>query len=306
MEGESTKQLTKDFGAVLKDLTKAFHGLIALNTQLAKAGSGAVLSIPSEEGTVQFGKKELRQANSSFVELLGSLKQYIRAARKKDRKAVNPSSFKGVYTPVYVGDALRVFFTEANFGSSDPSTGSSTRLIDSLTLVQSGYMLRNTITMLFYIHAYSESLQDSANAQLTRSSDVMLKAFDGSIPAEVYIQKDKDESGNVLKSTKMRMVDFVAQGGTNMNTYSVIKGSYPEFDSSHFKTYFFQNIASVNYYSIKDLRQDADLSQAADILEQENVRTQMLTEHQLVKDVSTSWSVIREAERATKKGITCP
>ena len=301
MENESTKQVTKDFGVAISDLAKAFQSLQTLTIQLTRAGPNAVLSIPSDSGSVQFGKKELRQATSSFIQNLKDLKQHVRAARRKPRKPVEPSSFSGVYTPVYVGDALRTFFNEANFGPVDPATGSRTLLVDNLPLAKTGYLLRNTITMLFFIHAYSEGLQNQANAQLTRSSPVMLKAFGGKIPAEFYTKKEMDEKGNVVKTTKIRMSDAVKQGVPQMNTYDTIR-AYKTFDPAEFKTYFFQNIASANYYSIADLRQDPELSQVAGYLEQQDIQAHMLSEHQLVKTVSAAWRGLHEAERARKKG----
>lgn len=302
---ESTKQITKDFNSVLKDIIKGFHNAIALNVSLAKAGPGAVLSIPSEVGSTQFGKKEVRQINANYIALLNNLKQYVRAARKKVRKAVEPGSFAGVYTPVYVGAALQGFFKEANFGPVDPKTSSGGKLIDQLTLMQGGYTLRNSITMMFYIHNYAESLQNASNAQLTRSSAAMLKAFGGKIPAEFYSQKEKDSQGRLVKSVKVRTVESSDPRIQKINTYSIIQGSNPDFDGNQFKTYFFQNIASANYYSINDLRKSSDLTGAAGYLEDPKVRAGMLAEHQLIKSVSDVWKGLREAEKARKKAA-CP
>lgn len=293
MEGESTKQLSKDFSSVLKELVKSFHGAVSLNVQLARAGPGAVLSLPTGDGTTeQFGKKELRKINVSFVEMLNSMKYYVRNARKKVRKPVDPSSFANVYAPVYVGDALKVFFNEGGFGPLEPGTEARTRLIDSLSLVKEGYMLRNTITMLFYIHNYSEDLEDPSNAQFTRSSPAMMKAFGGKIPADFYTFKEKAENGKA-RSVKIRMTDPAAQDVSSMNTYDVIKVSKPDFEPNHFNTYFYQSIASLSYYSIANLLKDPELAGAATFLKQDDVRAQMLAEHQLVKAASTAWCILR-------------
>lgn len=298
MEVNTGKKINKDFNAAVADINKAFLSTLALSTQLTKAGPKAVLSIPNPDGTsTPFGKKEMRQAVAAISDSLKDLKSFVRGAHKKARKPVEPESFSGVYTPVYVGEALRTFFTEANFGT----TADKTPLVDQLGLVKGGYMLRNTITMLFYIHAYADSLQDPANAQLTHSSAAMRRAFDNKdIPAEFYTQKEKQVDGRI-KTTKIRMVDAVAQGIPQMSTYDVIRASNPTFDPDHFKTYFFQNIASVNYHSIPDLRRDPDLTEAATFLEKEDVRAQMLAEHQLVKQVSAQWRALHEEERARKK-----
>jgi hypothetical protein len=103
-----------------------------------------------------------------------------------------------------------------------------------------------------------------------------------------------------------------------MNTYEVITRSYPPgyvldpktggqkqsgFRSDNFNTYFYQNIAAGNYYSIEALESDVNLAPAAVQLKRKDVMDAMLQEHTLVKAVSDEWCVRLEPERKLQSDL---
>ena len=300
----------KQFGEILKGMVQIFNSLVLLNTALGQAGKGAYLAFPNpnpgNEGTmIPFNRKHLRSANAKFGRSILSLKNYLRVSKKKTRDPVKPESFSGTYTPVYAGDALRTFFTAqpGNFGPLNPQNAAATgvagaALMDSLPMVRQGYLLRNTSTMLFYIYAHANQLQDAANAQFARSDDVMTQAFGGQIPAAFYSYKGDDG-----KTVKVPMAQAVASGaiGAPMNTYQVIQVSRPDFNPARFNTYFYQNIAAANYYSKAALGADANLAPAAQALLQADVRAAMLNEHNTVKAVSAEWHDLLEPARKAQR-----
>ena len=217
------------------------------------------------------------------------------------RQPIQPETLQGVYTPVYFGDALMHFVNAQpeNFGPIDPVNALATQqprtaLMDSLPLIRQGYSLRNSITMLFYIYVYVNQLQNPQNAQLTRSDQVMRAAFDGQIPASFYSYRD--ENG---RSTKITMNQAVTQGLISgpMNTYDVIRQTYPDFRSASFNTYYFQNIASLNYYSRANLLADPVLQPAAAFFDDPNIQAAMVREHQTIKDVIARWQEVLEPQR---------
>ena len=275
----------KQFGDLLKYYVQIFNSLTALNTALGQAGKGKYLTFPDGKGNFfTFNRKHLRSANAQFAKSILILKNYLRVSKKKNRDQVKPESFSGTYTPVYAGDALRQFFTmDINrFGFIDPATKQEGSLMAALPYVQAGYLLRNTNTMLFYIYAHANELQDKENAQYVRSDDIMTTSFGGQIPAAFYSIK-------VGKKTSKTPMDQAVAGGIGpFNTYDVIRSSpgYAYFNPAEFNTYFFQNIAAANYYSKGDLTNvpgfqvdqntQLALQQAADLIANPNTPPQEL------------------------------
>jgi hypothetical protein len=309
----------KQFGEILKGLVQVFHSLSLLNGALGQAGKGAYLvwGNPQRPGElIPFNRKHLRSANAQFAKALLGLKNYLRVSRKKTREPVNPAKFSGTYTPVYAGEALRTFFTAApqNFGPLHPLTAARTQvagdaLMGSLPMVAQGYLLRNTSTMLFYIYAHAQQLQDQNNAQYARSDAVMTQAFGGAIPAAFYSYAGAD--GKIAKVTMAQAVQagLITAG---MNTYQVISALYPPgtrnqkgedvgFRPDRFNTYYFQNIAAANYYSKAALAADATLGDVAAALQRDDIRAAMLNEHNIVKGVSAEWHDLYEPERKVKR-----
>lgn len=313
----------KEFGKILSDLSKVFAALMALNTALANAGKGSYLSFPlpnSDGQFIPFNRKHLRSANAQFTKALLQLKNYLRVSKKKTREPVRPESFSGTYTPVYAGDALRAFFTAApqNFGPLLPRQAISTgqpgqALMEQLPMVRQGYLLRNTCTMLFYIYAHTNNLQDASNAQYARSDDVMTQAFGGSIPASFFSFRGGD--GKIVK-VSMNVALERGYIQSPLNTYQVISSLYPPgtvntkgqdvgFRAERFNTYYYQNIGAANYYSKTALAADPNLAAAANALQTTDVRQAMLNEHNVVKNVSAEWQAIlapgRKANQDARK-----
>jgi hypothetical protein len=322
----------KGFGQYLKQMTIRFNALTALNTALGQAGKGAFLAYPNPNQPkdqyppvfIPFNRKHLRSANAKFAREILELKNFLRVARKKERAPSTPESFSGTYTPVYAAPALLAYFTNgaAGFGNVQPGNAASGLLMESLQMVRQGYLLRNTSTMLFYIYAHAQGLQDAANAQYARSDDLMNQVFGGQIPAAYYswkVETGKTKSAKVrqpdgsvvmvdvpaVKSEKLAMDQAVAVGRAPapLNTYDVIRSSYPDFNPAHFNTYFYQNIAAANYYSRAALAAsgNADLQAVAQALNMTEVRQAMLAEHQLVKQVSDSWHAVLEPGRKVQR-----
>jgi len=194
--------------------------------------------------------------------------------------------------------------------------------MSQLPNVQRGYLLRNTSTMLFFIYAHVNHLQDVVNAQYTRPDTVMTEAFGGGIPATFLSYKDPNSP---KKSTKIPMTEAIARGAVQapgINTFNMIGASHPPgqapnkktgkmqdvgFNPARFNSYFFQNIAAANYYSRASLQQsqDPNIQQHAALLYPGNpagspltdVQQGMLDEHETVKHVSAAWYDVLEPQR---------
>jgi len=304
-EDEKYRVTVKNFGEILKGLVQIFNALVLLNQALGQAGKGAYLAFPNPQVAGQmipFNRKHVRSANAKFARQILQLKNYLRVSKKKTREPGRPESFSGVYAPVYAGPALVQFFTAApeKFGPLHPLEAAITQvageaLMTQLRYVSEGYLLRNTITMLFYIYAHNNNLQDPQNAQFARSDDVMTAAFGGEVPATFYVYR-----GNDGKKVKIPMEQAVSEGLVTapMNTYQVVQLSHPDFNPARFNTYHYQGIASVNYYS-KDVL--ANQPALVDALQRGDVRAAMLQEHTIVKGVSAEWHELLEPGRKVQR-----
>lgn len=305
-----------------KEMSARFNALVELGIALGQAGKGSYLAFPNphQPGTfIPFNRRHHKSACAKFVFALKELKKYFTAAKKKDRAKARPESFTGTYTPVFAADALVAYFNNeggVGFGYVDPRNANSGLLMDQLPMVKQGYLLRNTVTLLFYIYAHARALQKAENAQFAQSDDLMNQVFGGTIPAAYYswkvntgktkVKKVKALDGTVSEITvpaldgrKMPMDDAVAQGAiaAPLNTYDVIRVSYPDFNPAEFNTYFYQNIAAANYYSRTALAANPRFAQVAEALARDDIRQAMLAEHNLIHGVSALWHEILEPDR---------
>lgn len=295
----------KQFGEILNNLVDVYSAINLLTAALGQAGKGAYLSFPDPDhpGSVFiFNRKHLRSAHAKFSKGILSLKNYLRVSKKKTKDPVKPESFSGTYTPVFAGPALTAFFTHSprNFGPLHPledyKTGKAgDALMTHLPMVSQGYLLRNTSTMLFYIYAHANGLQDTDNAQYARSDDVMTAIFGGDIPAAFYAFKGDDGKPAKIPMAKAVELGWVEKPG--INTYGVIRTTRDDFDPDRFNTYFYQNMAAANYYSKAALAADTNLAEVASALQRDDIRALMLSEHNLVKAVSAEWHAILDPER---------
>ena len=313
---EKYRVTPSEFRTVLKGMSSLFNVLVVLNTTLASAGKGAKLQYA---GGQELDKKKLRTANTNFGRQLVSLGRYFTMSKKKPREKVRPDSFKGTYTPVYAGDALVEFFSRdpKRFGSVDVAGGTNTggNIMDQLPLAKAGYLLRNTITMLFYIYAHNNNLQDPENAQIAKSDDYMTAAFGGNIAATFYSSRGSDG-----KISKIPMDQAVRDGLIDgpWNTYEVISDLYPAgtrnkkgqdvaFNKDRFNTYYYQNIAAANYYSktamVEAVKNNVpeNIGTEAQYLADPANRQAMLREHTLVKAFSAEWHDVLEPDRKAKR-----
>lgn len=299
----------KQFAAVLSEMVQFFHALVVLNTMMGGVGKGAYLGFPTtaegQQGYIPFNKKHMRSANALFTRELKALKHYLRVSKKKTRERVRPESFSATFTPLYAGEALRFFFSNQpqKFGPLSPSEAARTQsagqaLMDVLPMVKEGYLLRNTITMLFFIYAHTNQLQAADNAQFVRSDEHMTESFGGQIPATFFTYKGVDG-----KSVKVQMAQAVASGliPQAYNTYQVVQANYPSFDPGRFPTYFYQNIAAANYYTKTALAADPALAEVTAALQQDDVRSRMLQEHNIIKQASKEWTQILEPTRKANR-----
>ena len=329
------------FGDVLNTLIGAYNALAKLNQAVGQLNQGQALAVPvtdaaGQQSAVIFNRRHLRSANAEFGARIRQLKSYFRISMRKTKKLVSPSSFSSVFAPVYASATLRAFFQEGaqGFGPVDPRVPNSPALIDSLPNAKNGYLMRNTSTLLFFAYAHNRSLLDPNNGQLARADAVMDAVFGGVLPAaavplprgakEVTNKKGVTKTKNVFEAVPMSIA--VRQGAITapVNTYQALGIAYPAFNKDSFKTVFFQNMASYNYYTRNMLvtpgliidpeftaqgpqqpQGGLDPVNVLAGLDDDNLRAAMLQEHELATNASLGWKAIHEpaqkAERARRK-----
>lgn len=340
----------KDFSNLLKNLVIIHTNLLKLNVDFARTGDKAKTFDARDPNTnvvtqlVLTYKEDVKGMNRLFNARIKELGKYFRYSKTKARTTKIPTAehLTGVHSPVLAGPALQFFFREgaANFGYEQPllaygfseqvSTGQITvdqyqqvmaqlpALMSRLPYVQTGMLLRNTITMLFYIYAHAaqhptkrdqngqplQGLQDPNNAQLAASDAVMNAAFGGEIPAMFYSRRlvnGKDVDKSLMSERPIE---------DQMNTYTNLTILHPAdsmdkkriknigFNPNEIHTFYFQSMAAANYVSPKVL--DAETkAQFADM----NVRQSMLDEHNIVARTSKQWKEILEPTRKESRKI---
>lgn len=313
------------FGDVLKKLTTMYTALTSLHSAMGQAGKGAYLAFKNpanKEQAIPFNRKHLAAADAMFKNQLKDLKNFLRVSKTKNRPPVAPETLSSVYTPVYAGDALKYWFSATqNFGPLSPLTAAQTGQVgqlfmDAMPLLKQGLFLRNGLTMLFYIYAHVNGLQNEENAQFSRFDDVMMKAFGGEIPATYYSYDDPSKPGKKAKMLMAQAVLPVEQGGRGLarplNTVENIKALYPQgkvnkkgqdvtFDTKALSGFYFQIIGSLNYYSRDFVSKDPAFVEVAKIFDSAEGKAALLEEHATIKKVGEEWKTLLEPSRKAKR-----
>ena len=321
----------KRFGTFVDELVEEFEAMVELNKSagMLKAGVGKELLFNIDGVEYALNTRAIKSLNTTFKNRLKSVKKVVSTGftKKKDREPGDPSTLKGIYGPVYSGvysvdedtgvemGAINQFITNGNFGFVEPDNDASGALIDELNLARQGYFLRNTLNNLFYIHIYAEELQNNPNAaNIVTSSDAMRAAFGGTIPS-LYVQRQigtrtetkivyNKKTNTETEIQKVKPVYEKIDNANALNTFDAIQTVRPNFNPDAFELFYLQSISSLNLYTREHLKCDDNLRVAYDhMMEDAEVRQQLLDEHQIVNNASVIWRQIREPERKRRSDV---
>ena len=296
---------TKEMVQHHKELAVLAQSTVTLALHVGSLEKNQILRFYVGEDYYEFGKKDLRAATAKLLREIKDLSTYWKVSKKKLKIKSGPDSLKGTYTPIYAGTVLREFFKAgAGFGPLDPALWKKTgvmdkKLMDLLPYAQQGFMLRNTLTMLFFLYARTRDLQEKENAQFSHFDDVMKKVF-MEMEAAFYTAEGVP---------KMAMADAVSKGliKAPLSTVEVIKLKRPTFNDKRtpiikdatedkqiyreaFPNYFFQLLAANNYYSKANLKENKEHAAVLEALNKEEVTQQMILEHNIVRDTAMKWN----------------
>lgn len=314
---KTTKQMVEHH----KDLATLAQSVVTLALHVGSLEKNQILRFYVGEEYYEFGKKDLRAATAKLLREIKDLSTYWKVSKKKPKTKSEPESLKGTYTPVYAGAVLRAFFEASDgFGPLDPALWKSTKvmgpkLMDALPYAKQGFMLRNTLTMLFFLYARTMDLQEVENAQFSHFDDVMKKVFT-EMEAAFYTP-----SKGVAK---IAMADAVKKGliDAPLSTQEVIRLQRPTFNNPRtpiikdapenkqiyreaFNNYFFQLLAANNYYSRANLKENSEYAPVLEALDKKEVTDQMILEHNIVRATAIKWNTYlapsRKINRDKKK-----
>ena len=296
---------TKEMVQHHKDLATFAESVVMLALQVGSLEKNQILRFYNGEEYYEFGKKDLRAATAKLLREIKDLSTYWKVSKKKPKVKSGPDTLKGTYTPIYAGTVLREFFkADEGFGPLEPAewkkTGiMGTKLMDSLPYAKQGFMLRNTLTMLFFLYARTKDLQEVENAQFTHFDDVMKRVFT-EMEAAFYTTDGV---------AKMPMGDAVKKGliKTPLSTQDVIRLKRPEFNGEKtpiikdapedkqiyrksFQNYYFQLLASNNYYSKQNLKDNVEHAPILEALTEKQYTDQMIVEHNIVRETAIKWN----------------
>jgi hypothetical protein len=239
-----------------------------------------------------------------------------------------------VFGPIIAQQALLEFFkAEQEFGPVNPRayydrTGGQIpkgtpqgyeSLMSRLPNVKNGFMLRNTLTQLFFLHAHAMQTQDPTNSRYIRANETFRRCF-GQIPAFYYSQVLNPGQGKKKKVVnKVPMTQAIQQGmiSAPMSSFEVVSRSDPlrlskdkegkdvqiGFSPEHFEGYYFQSIGALNYVSLRVAQtvNDASYAQAVAYISGEEGKQALIAEHELVKAVGAEWKDVLKPSRAAAR-----
>jgi hypothetical protein len=319
LEKERTYRVDKKkFAQITLAYSKGIAAAVKLSIALQKAGVS--MAFQWADGS-RLTKSGLKTCITQMRKEVSKLSLYFAVSMRHKRTPGIPASFKGVYTPITVGPALQGFLQEA---AADPALRDS---IGQLQGVAQGYMMRNTLTKIFYLYANVKGLhtvQDAygnIDASYVRADDRMNRWFGGSTPAQFFavdervMKKDKKASAKAseaagrdtpvyvekYKATKRAME---LHPGGPINTYAAIRerpgrgaGQANEFRPERFQNWGFQLIAGLNYPSSSQVSAEerAEFLGASEAAQQR--RAVMLADHELIGQWNARWKAQLAPER---------
>ncbi|MFK5970418.1 MAG: hypothetical protein QM487_09900 [Candidatus Marithrix sp.] len=191
----------KEFEEHLRSIVKKQVDLSQVTKELGCAGKNGHLELmvkdeaTGETVTKRFAEANLRAAQSELSRDILELRKFFVEAKKKKRKPRDTTQqelLTGTYTPLYADDVLQNFLNQAGdsqvsgFGDIHPlKVGTKSYkpdlLINKLQTAKDGYMIRNTLTLLFYIYLYVNKLQNNEKKSIIASNNHMDQVFGGLI-----------------------------------------------------------------------------------------------------------------------------
>ncbi len=149
-------------------------------------------------------------------------------------------------------------------------------------------------------------LQEPENTQFSHFDDIMKKVFT-EIPSTFYTAEGVP---------KMEMSDAIEKGliAAPLSTQDVIRLKRPDFNDDKtpimkntyegnqiyrksFQNYFFQLLASNNYYSIDNLKANSNYVPILETINKKEVTESMILEHNIVKETMKQWNEYLEPSR---------
>ena len=190
------------------------------------------------------------------------------------------------YAPVYLGDALKYFFSDMIIEHN--VNGTIIDIMDYFPILKNGYSLRSSIIYAFYQYIRKYDLQQTVRATIRGQvrnipgiipNQLFMESFNSEIPADFYIYKDTND-----KKVRVLMNLAVEEGLIQepLNTFEMIQQNYPEFNINGFPSHYIQTISSPNFYTKRNL-ENSPITQD---LEDPQIIKRMIHEYSLLQDLS--------------------
>jgi len=216
-------------------------------------------------------------------------------------------ALRGSYTPIYLGNPLIQFFNNGDFGSIDPADDItnmlSAKLMDFLPCLKSGFCLRNSLTLMFFVYGKNNKLQEKENLQFFHLDNVMNKCF-----VEMNTEFYTDDIHG-----RMHMTKAIERGIIDrpLSTQDVIRIKRPEFNQDNTpiklkdgtlvykkasQTYYNMLLCSHNYYSKNDLV-TSDEFKIIEVLDHEVIQKQMIEEYNIMYNTLELWKLRKTSKK---------
>jgi hypothetical protein len=227
-EATSKVVTSQDFGRYIKYFQDSHKAIVKWNSILTNAPPSGITIKATEDGESDtvLRKSDIAKYSQIFIAELGDLKK-IYANKKQRKTSRNNSQLRSLF---YVSDQLAAFYSKANLGPIDPSTGKG-KLADKLSIITEKRMATSGILMsLFarYIQVNglkTESGRFKPDARIKKafatsnfrlnSTDVSKRKLPASVPQEkVDAVKEKIQDGK--KSALARISERSESNGRKM------------------------------------------------------------------------------------------
>ena len=325
------KDAKKNFKVHMKSVRDLSAALFKLQKALGGAGRNAVIYYPPEitgiGAPIEFSSKHLKTGKDILMKMLHAVDKYYTNAGKREPKPLLPESFRSVYMPVFLGgpgNPLYELINRGDFGPIDPrvattpDNGTNPPLSSRWRAAKAGYVMRNFLTLAFFIYTYNNpnpkyadpatgrayrGLADPNNGQYVTPDALWDEVF-GRLPALKAIVQAQTASGKITvtkvpNTTTETTYDSLSRTYTGADTVdedgNAVK--HEKFDRTHIRTYFFQSMAALNFTSYSKM--EPAIRNGLDN-DTQGIKPAMLEDHALVRQTLEIWSEIYAPLRASK------
>ena len=194
----SSSEYSTLIGAKIKQMTALTNFAYTMGNE----GNNVSFVVDTEDGQQVIDISNVKAATTFLAGEIRDLEKYHLEATKQKKVSRSTTNKKetmtGTYSPIYINDVLSTFCNEGDFGPANPlNPDDDTKLVDTLSVFNSDYMLANSLSIAMLIYVRHNDLYQNGKKIIIAADEHMMNTFGNSsyVPRKFSYFKYKTSDG---------------------------------------------------------------------------------------------------------------